>query len=314
MLDQYAKSSVSLAENQKTRLLSPLRYPGGKARIAPILAQTIHLNSLTSCRYYEPFAGGAGAALCLLADRVVSELHLNDADPRIYAFWKTALDEGERLQEAIQLANLSIAEWHIQHAICMNPRGHSRFSIGFATLYMNRCNRSGVIMGAGPIGGYDQKGTYKLDARFYRETLVRRLKALETYRDAIHIYQLDARDFLKRNVPLGCNRATVFVYLDPPYYDNGKRLYLNYYDACDHRDLSRYLLKQSKLIWLLSYDNLPAITHLYRRCRCSVTSVHYSLNQHAQSNELMISPYHVALPRSRPLSTQTSRALSPSSK
>ena len=139
---------------KKPRHSSPLRYPGGKAALASFLKTTIRLNDLDGCEYYEPYAGGAGAALELLFDGVVKKIHLNDADVRIHSFWRTILCNHKKLAERIASVPLTIEEWHKQNAIASAPKRHKQFDIGFATFYMNRCNRSGVITGAGPIGGY----------------------------------------------------------------------------------------------------------------------------------------------------------------
>ena len=142
------------------RYASPLRYPGGKACLSQFLEDTIDINDLRGCSYFEPYAGGAGAALKLLYDGVVAELFLNDLDYRVYAFWKSALERTDEFITLIRNARLDIEEWHRQNAICRKPGHHKLIQIGFAAFYMNRCNRSGIITGAGPIGGYEQLGTY----------------------------------------------------------------------------------------------------------------------------------------------------------
>lgn len=138
--------------------VSPLRYPGGKACLAELLADAIRVNGLHGCAYYEPYAGGAGAALSLLMNETVSEIFINDADERVHAFWDAALNHTERFVEKILTIPLSVQEWHRQNEVCEKPRNHSRFNVGFSAFYMNRCNRSGVLTGAGPIGGFEQAG------------------------------------------------------------------------------------------------------------------------------------------------------------
>ena len=172
-----ADTEVRSRQN-RTRHLSPLRYPGGKAALSGFLAETIKINDLVGCSYYEPFAGGAGAALKLLAVGVVSEVHLNDLDPRIFAFWKAALNETDRFIEAILSVPVSVDEWHRQREICRAASASKPFELGFATFFLNRCNRSGVISGAAPIGGYHQSGNWKIDARFNRTRLADRIRGI----------------------------------------------------------------------------------------------------------------------------------------
>ena len=115
------------------RHVSPLRYPGGKTALADFLARTIESNDLSGCSYFEPFAGGAGAALCLLLRGVVSEVYLNDLDPRIFAFWKAVLDESDRFAETILHVPVNLKEWRRQSAICRRADVARRFELGFAT-------------------------------------------------------------------------------------------------------------------------------------------------------------------------------------
>ena len=279
-------------------LTSPLRYPGGKAALAPFLAQVIAANDLSGCVYYEPFAGGAGAALRLLGERVVSELHLNDADPRITAFWRAVLREPDRFVEAILSVPLSMAEWRKQQDICTRADARTPFAVGFSVFYLNRCNRSGILFGSAPIGGYAQAGKWRLDARFYRETLAARVRAIALQRDHIHITNEDARTFLVNALPRGRARRRVFAYLDPPYYANGgNRLYRNSYtNRDDHQKLARSMLRRVSLKWIMSYDDAPFIRALYRTCDFSPVALRYSLQHKKRAQELVILPPHVRPP------------------
>ena len=278
------------------KLLSPLRYPGGKARIAPFLADLIDLNNLRGGAYFEPYAGGAGAALALLDSGAVSKIFINDIDPRIHAFWKAVLDESDRLIDSIFDVELSLDEWKRQRQICEHPKGASSFDLGFSAFYMNRCNRSGIIVGAGPIGGYQQQGKWKLDVRFNREGLAERILEIQKRRSAIHISSTDAIDFLKKSLPRGNKRKEAFVYLDPPYVAEGGRLYHNVYQSNDHRKVANYVRKQKTLHWVMSYDYHPLIRELYSDQCVSGLPVLYSLQKKRTESELIITPPQLSLP------------------
>ena len=272
---------------------SPLRYPGGKASLAAFLSQTIELNGLSGCSYFEPFAGGAGAALRLLREGVVSELHLNDLDPQIVSFWRAVLYESERFADAVMSVPITITEWKRQQQICKIADPAKPFELGFAAFYLNRCNRSGIILGAAPIGGYSQSGKWRMDARFYRETLAERVLAIGKSQGQIQVTNLDALDFVVRHLPFGSGRKSSFVYLDPPYYSNGNRLYLNSYDDQNHRDLARYIQKQEDLVWVMSYDDTNFIRALYETSEIAILSLEYSLHRRRAAQELIISPSRV---------------------
>ena len=277
------------------RFDSPLRYPGGKASLAPLLARTIEINGLLGCSYYEPFAGGAGAALRLLREGVVSELHLNDLDPHIVSFWRAVLDEPNRFAEEVMFVPLSVAEWRRQLEVYQIADTRKPFELGFATFYLNRCNRSGIILGAAPIGGYEQAGKWRIGARFYREGLAERILAIGAQRERIHITNTDARDFLVKRLPIGCDRETSFCYLDPPYYSKGNRLYMAFYSDGDHEELARYIQRQRKLMWIMSYDDTEFIRDLYTESEVSVIPLEYSLQRRRRAHELLIAPSHVQL-------------------
>ena len=275
---------------------SPLRYPGGKAALAPFLAETIALNGLANCSYFEPFAGGAGAALRLLREGVVSEIHINDLDSCVAAFWRAVLGEPERFADAITSAKLSVPEWERQQQIYREKDIGKPFDLGFATFYLNRCNRSGVLSGAAPIGGYEQAGKWKLDARYYRKRLAERVNEIGQRAEQIHVSNLDARRFLVEKLPRGRARRHVFAYLDPPYWEKGHRLYLNSYASEDHRALARYMRRQKALNWIVSYDDAPAIRTLYEKLTINRLPLRYNLQRAREAQELLIAPNHVRLP------------------
>ena len=277
------------------RFDSPLRYPGGKASLAGFLARTIKLNGLYGCPYFEPFAGGAGAALRLLREGVVSELYLNDLDPRVYAFWNAALDESRKFADAIRSVPLNIEEWRNQRQVCALGDPGKQFELGFATFYLNRCNRSGIVHGAAPIGGYAQSGPWKIDARFYRESLAERILAIGRRREQIHVTNMDAQDFLGNRLPCGSGRTSAFVYLDPPYYSNGNRLYMNLYSDQDHINLATYIQQQCDVNWVMSYDDTAFVRHLYQACDIAQFSLGYSLHKKRKTQELLISPPRVKI-------------------
>lgn len=277
---------------------SPLRYPGGKASLAGFLRDVIRENGLDQCVYCEPFAGGAGAALRLLRENRVSTICLNDVDPCIYAFWRAALDEGERFRKKINSVSLDVDEWRRQKTI-VEDRAHlsSRtFELGFATFYLNRCSRSGIISGSAPIGGYEQKGPWKIKARFNRKGLAERISWLQEQRQRIRLENKDAIQFLKENVAEERSRSKAFVYLDPPYYGNGRRLYNRYYQEEDHRRLAQYMKEQDGVVWVMSYDKAMFIEKLYGGFVRPPISRQYSLQEKRVVPELVIAPSHVRLP------------------
>lgn len=277
------------------KLLSPLRYPGGKAGLAPFLSDILELNDIREADYFEPYAGGAGAALALLTSGRVRRILINDADFRIYSFWHTIINNPMWFVDKIMKAKLDLKEWREQREICLSS-GNDMKDIGFAAFYMNRCNRSGVL-NSGPIGGYEQAGEWRLNARFTKPALIKRVIDISSLREKIEISNLDAVAFLKKRLPSGNSRKKSFVYLDPPYVEKGRRLYLNAYEPDDHGEISKYIAQQKVLPWIMSYDDSELVRYLYKNQQVAFLPIRYSLQKKRTANELIIAPRQVRLPK-----------------
>lgn len=268
------------------RSISPFRYPGGKAFLYKYLIGRLELVEEGDRHYVEPFCGGAGAAVILLKTGVVQHLHLNDADPRVYAAWQAMLHETDRFVEAIHNTVVDLPTWYSARQTISNPREYS-FELGFATFLLNRTSRSGIISGAGPIGGYDQNGNWKIDARFSRQALADRVTWLGSRRDGISLTQEDALTFLSRSSARLPLRQTLF-FVDPPYVMAGGRLYLNAMNEGKHIALSDMLQDGTLPHWVLTYDDHPLIRTLYAKQHIEDLSVTYSLQSKRKEREVLI--------------------------
>lgn len=266
---------------------SPLRYPGGKQILGNVLAELIRLNRTAGGTYVEAYAGGAGAALNLLFAEHVSRILINDKDPAIFAFWSAVLQQTDRFAKLLRETPTTVAEWERQREIYQNPRRHSSLRLGFATFFLNRCNRSGVIANGGIIGGKQQTGKWKIDARFNRVELEQRVRRIALYRERIDLHNMDAIEFLRRHVESMDAREKPFVYLDPPYFAKGSGLYLNHYQPDDHAAVAAYL-RGASFRWVLTYDNVPQIRRLYSGLRQVPFSLNYSAREASVGREVMV--------------------------
>jgi len=293
--DCVIKLLIMSIDWKKKVIKSPLRYPGGKGSLYPFFVETLKLNDTLGGKYYEPFAGGSGVGLALLSLGVISEMIINDYDYHIYSYWYSLLNENKRLVDAISAVDVTISEWHKQKNIYDNPDKFSVFEVGFSTFFLNRCNRSGIISGAGPIGGFAQNGKWLIDERFNKEGLIERTIEVGKLKKSISIYNQDAIVFLKEHFEKKPGKS--FLYLDPPYVKAGNRLYLNLYKKKDHEELSDYLTTIRFLKWVLTYDSNDFVRALYRDL-CSVKRFYknYSLQNKVIGNELIITPKMMLLP------------------
>lgn len=263
---------------------SPLRYPGGKAKLAPfmelLIKQTGHFGGI----YVEPFAGGAGIAIELLEKGVVNEIVINDLDKGIYSFWRAILTETDRFINDIRQIDLTMDEWARQRAIIEDSNRYS-YELGFATFYLNRTNRSGIIKG-GVIGGTEQSGIWKMNARFNREDLIERIVKIAKFKKQIHLYNKDVDSFIRNYLPKYEKNA--FVYFDPPYFGKGKQLYLNFFSYDDHLRIEKIIDNTVKCDWVITYDDVPEIANIYQRHVLKRFDLNYSAGIKRKASEIMI--------------------------
>lgn len=261
---------------------SPLRYPGGKRKLAAFVNALIKVNDLHQATYVEPFAGGAGVALHLLLETNLPRIVINDVDPAIYSFWLTVKENPEELCRRISDVNIDITEWQKQKAVqaAKNP---CRIDLAFSTLFLNRTNRSGILLG-GVIGGKEQHGPWKMTARFNKKTLIDRVEAISLNADRLEVRGVDAAVLIEDLVVEG---KPTFLFLDPPYYHKAdERLYRNNYIPSDHMTIAN-LLKEINISWLLVYDDCPEVRDLYRPVEPIPFSLSYTAGKKRKGQEVL---------------------------
>lgn len=264
---------------------SPLRYPGGKGKVSEYFKQIIKDNLLYDGIYVEPYAGGASVALSLLFNEYVSKIVINDIDKSIYGFWHSVLNKTDELCKLIKDTPLNIKCWDAQREIQKTKQRHSLLTVGFSTFYLNRTNRSGIL-NAGVIGGRDQTGNWKMDARYNRADLIKRIERAALYKNKIELHNSDAVFLIKdlrKTLP-----AKSLFYCDPPYYVKGEALYLNFYNHDDHKAIAAEISNVKKQRWIVTYDNVKPIRSLYSEFRKRKYSLNYSAASPSKGEEVMI--------------------------
>lgn len=280
---------------------SPLRYPGGKGKLASFMEYMIDQLGHQGGTYIEPFAGGAGIAMELLLRNVVSRIVINDYDKAVWSFWKAILTETDRFVEEIRTVPLTVDEWQKQHEILVTQNDKYSFELGFAAFYLNRTNRSGLIKG-GVIGGQEQAKDWKMDVRFKREELVTRIQRIAARKKDIKLYNKDVNSFIKNYVPLYEENA--LIYFDPPYFRKGQQLYMNFFNYKDHVRIEQEIREHVNCDWIITYDYEPQIEEIYHNYNLRLYDLNYSVSTKRKANELMIFKDGIIIPSDEELNSK----------
>lgn len=276
-----------------SRSASPLRYPGGKACLYNLAIHLMKVNGLHERSYVEPYSGGCGLALSLLFSGHVTQVHLNDLDRSVWAFWKTVVDHTDEFVGRIATTEITVAEWERQRVIQTQKDNAEIIDLGFSTFFLNRTNRSGIIHSGGIIGGKSQDGLWKMDCRFNKPDLIKRIKRVAQYRNRIKLYNEDAEVFLNRvgaTIP-----NTSLIYIDPPYHDKGSLLYRNSYRPGDHSRIAQRLASLDAP-WFMTYDNVKPIRELYDQYPQVELDIGYSMQTKRRGSELLLAAKELKLP------------------
>ncbi|XEO94672.1 DNA adenine methylase [Latilactobacillus sakei] len=258
-----------------SRTMSPFRYPGGKTQLYKFIKHTLEINHITDGTYIEAFAGGAGLAIKLLTEGEVSNIWINDYDKSIYSVWHAILHHPNQLINKINEVPFdyyddplsenndtnNLAYWKSIKSLYIQEKNYQNsIDNAFATLFLNRTTRSGIING-GPVGGYSQKGT-KIYARFNKKTLIDKIKLINSRKNDITLTRIDALKFipiLKESI----DADNTFIFFDPPYYNQGNNLYFSSFTHNDHIAMSKSIMTLDDYNWITTYDNTNTIKDIY---------------------------------------------------
>jgi len=265
------------------RYVSPLRYPGGKAAMAPWLADMFaDQGGLMDVEVWmEPFAGGAGAALTLLDREAVEEVWLVDANPAIAAFWFALVNAGDELAARVARTAPSLELYERSRQLLADPAGADQFELAYAAFIVNRCSRSGMITpGSGVMSD--------IGARFNAPELADRIRHISSFASRIRVHHGDGIGFIEDlNGDVGVEDE-LLLFVDPPYVREGNRLYAHGFDQATHQRLAD-ALNHTPARWLLTYDDEPVIPNeLYPDRRVAAYDIRNNANRARRAREYAV--------------------------
>jgi DNA adenine methylase len=245
------------------KTINPLRYPGAKRSLVNYIGALLNANHLEGCTFFEPYAGSAVVGLELLQRGYIGNLVLCEKDILLYAFWECVFRETDALCDKIQDTPITIETWqqlNIYRQVSSLEQA-SLLDLGFAGLFFNRTNFSGILK-ANPIGGINQTSKYDISCRFNKSKIVEIICRLSTFRELVEVHYGDALQFMNTQNPRFL-RQNCFSYFDPPYYEKGSKIYRHFYTNQDHINLAQYVRGVRHLDWIISYDDALFICGLY---------------------------------------------------
>lgn len=271
-----------------TSIISPLRYPGSKRRLAGHISELLRENQLRPELFVEPFAGGASVSLRLLEDDSVQRIGLIEKDPLVASFWKVVFSENhaEWLKTQIREMDVTIDKWkEFKATVPKDLRNRA-----LACLFLNRTSFSGILApSSGPLGGYEQQSDYPIDCRFPRDTLIKRIEQANSYRDRVaFVWEMDWAAGLERIFEFQSPKKdprTLFFYFDPPFFHKAEKLYRYYFENGDHEQLRNTIVKL-EYPWALSYDYCESVDELYAEKERTHIEMLYSASQNGGNRKV----------------------------
>ena len=271
-------------------MLSPLRYPGSKADLVPVVAQILNECGLSGRPFIEPYAGSASVSLALVEAGVVPSAVIGEQDPLLYSFWRAVFEHTDELLERFIDLPITLETWHSLRPLMKVKDPNTvadQVELGLAGLFFNRANFSGILNG-GPIGGMLQKSQYKIDCRTNKDEIICRILAISTLHNKINVHFGDAVELIHSRR----KRTRDVLYVDPPYYVQGENLYRYFYRLKDHKRLAD-VLTTSKANWLVSYDDHHVIEFLYEKFTVKRHAFKSSARKPKSHNELLIANFEL---------------------
>ena len=281
-LEALARKSVKYSVDRPVNVSSipqrsPFRYPGGKTWLVPYLRRWLLARPRRPARLVEPFAGGAIVSLTVAFESLAGQVLFSEMDGGVAAVWKVVLN-GRAEWLAKEIERFDLSEKRVRAVL--GRAATTVPELAFQTLLRNRVQRGGIMaVGAGLIKtGEANRG---LAARWYPETLARRIREINTQKERLVFTQGDGLALMAEHAE---DQETVF-YVDPPYTVAAKRLYTCW--QVDHEALFAQM-QRVRGDFLMSYDNTAEVRELAARFGFVTRPIAMKNTHHEEMTELLI--------------------------
>lgn len=282
-LDRIPVSPIPAVNVASVPQRSPLRYPGGKTWLIPHVRRWLSGLGGTDC-LVEPFCGGGIISLTAVMEDLVGRCVLVELDRDVAAFWHTALRHTDAL--CTRIMAFQPTRDHVLELANRVPG--NLVEHGFRTLVLNRTRRGGILAQGASLTRVGENGR-GVASRWYPETIVRRLREIESHAARIAFYEGDGMQLLES----AAHTPGTVLFVDPPYTAGGKRagrrLYANH--EVDHPAIFE-CLADGEADFLMTYDAAPEILALVRRHRFVTVQVMMKNTHHARLPELIVTRRH----------------------
>ena len=256
----------------KTNLIkSPLRYPGGKFKVAHDLAARL---PESFDEYREAFVGGGSLFLYLKQQRPDLKIWINDLNPEVYLFWTIAQSHNADLVQEIRMVKREFAghERELYEYLSTVPVTRlSALERAARFFLLNRITFSGTI----ESGGFSQSASRN---RFTHSS-IDRLEAIGPLLEGVMITHCDYQ------IPAEAPGENVVVYFDPPYEKaTPSRLYGRKGDLHLGFDHDRFvkILRGSPHQWLVTYDDTERMRRRLDFANLAYWELPYGMNNYRQ--------------------------------
>ena len=268
-------------------LKTPLRYPGGKSRVAPMLLEKFPSGIK---EFREPFLGGASVALLFSQKHPEIPVWVNDKYEYLYNFWVTLQEDGDNLSDVL----VGIKEDHSTEEKAKELFISAKEEISKADPFrkavlfwiLNKCSYSGLT----------ENSSFSASASRQNFT-TRGAKHLKNISEIIQHWEITNLDYTEVLQPDGDG---VFCFLDPPY-KIGSYLYgtnAEMHKSFDHDDFIAQC-KKCPNKWMVTYNNDIDLKEGYKGYNQEEFRITYGMKHRADNrhkSELLVTNFTESTP------------------